>query len=90
MQNYLMSQLTVKSDPDWGAMIKFIDWEHMDYIDDVCTEHFDLDYDFKIDDDEEERYIIYFNEKATLAEVQRVINQINEFHLKSEVIYETI
>ena len=85
-----MSQLTVKTDPEWGAMIKFFDWEHMDYIDDVCAEHFDLDYDFKIDDDEEKRYIIYFNEKATLPEVQRVINKINEFHRESKVIYETI
>ncbi len=90
MPNYLMSQLIVEIDDSWGAMIEFIDWDHMDYIEDVCAEHFDLDYDFKIDDDENKKHIIYFNDKATFNEVQNVINKINQFHLESPVIYETI
>jgi hypothetical protein len=41
---YILSEIKVVEHPEWGASIELIDYEHRDYIEDVFTEHFDLEH----------------------------------------------
>jgi hypothetical protein len=90
INSLLLSNLKVSSDSKWGACIKLLNWEHCDYIEDVFAEHFDLEYEFKIADDDEQRYILFFAGKATSSEVEKVVSSINEHHQQTCKLYETI
>ncbi len=90
INSVLLSKLSVSNDPKWGVCVNLINWEHCDYIEDVLTEQFDLEYEFKITDDDEKRYILFFVDKATSAEVEKVISTVNEHHQQTGELYETI
>jgi hypothetical protein len=88
--DYLLSEISVYKDPQWGPSVALIDWHHLDYIQDVFAEHFDIECEFKTDDDETRRYVLHFNNKATWSEVEAAINAINTYHAKHGKLYETI
>jgi len=87
---HLLSELKVFETNEHGAIIKFTDYEHSDYIEDVLIERFDIDYEYKIVNDEKNEYILCFANKATTEEVEKVINEINIYHEKHCELYETI
>jgi hypothetical protein len=86
----LLSEISVYKDPQWGPSVALVDWEHLDYIEDVLAEQFDLEYEFKIVDDEAKRYVLHFENKATWSEVEAAIDTINTYHAKHRKLYETI
>ncbi|HED33914.1 MAG TPA: hypothetical protein ENJ08_06810 [Gammaproteobacteria bacterium] len=86
----LLSQLKVSETNEHGAIIKFRDYEHSDYIEDVLVERFDIEYEYKIMNDEKNEYILCFAKKATTKEVEKAINEINSYHDKHSKLYETI
>jgi hypothetical protein len=88
--DYLLTEISVYSDPQWGPSVVLVDWHHLDYIEDVLTEKFDLEYEFKIVDDETSRYVLHFENRATLGEVEAAINAINRYHANHRKLYETI
>ena len=67
-------------DTQYGAAIKLLDYEHIDYIDDVLIEKFDVDCEFRVMDDENQKYILYFGSKFSFDEVSSVVSQINAYH----------
>lgn len=87
---HLLSELKVSETKEHGAIIKFTDYEHSDYIEDVLVEQFDIDYEYKIMNDEKNEYILCFAKKATIKEVEQAINEINSYHNKHCELYETI
>ena len=87
---YLLSNISVSESKKWGAMIKLINNEHIDYIEDVLAEHFDLEYEFKIVDDGKKEYVLYFEEKAKIEEVEEAVNMINLYHSNNGKLYGTI
>ena len=84
---YILSPISVKSHPEWGAYIELIDYEHRDYIEDVLCEHFDLDYAFCSNEDATGDYVLYFAEKASIEAVERAVSKINEFHKVNKIDY---
>ena len=93
MQNefkHLLSKLTVTECKDHGATVKLIDYEHTDYIEDVLAEHFDIEYEYKISNEEENEYILCFGEKASTEQVEKATKLINSYHSKNGKLYETI
>ena len=86
----LLSKLVVSTDPKWGACIKLLNWEHCDYIEDVLAEQFDLVYEFKVSDDEEKKYMLFFADKAVFSDIEKVICIVNEYHQRTGELYETI
>ena len=87
---YLLSEIAATESDKWGAMIRLINDEHTDYIEDVLAEHFDMDYEFKVVNEDTKDFIIYFNDKAKLKDVKKAVNTINAFHKQNSELYETI
>ena len=93
MQNgfkYLLSKLSVTKSKDHGATIKLIDYEHTDYIEDVLAEYYDIEYEYKIMNEEENEYILCFANKATTEQVEKAVKLINSYHTENGKLYETI
>jgi hypothetical protein len=79
---YILSELNVGQHTTWGAFVELIDFEHRDYIEDVFIEIFDVEYSFSTNEDVSGKYILYFEENASYERVNRVVEQINEYHKK--------
>ena len=84
---YILSSISVKSHPEWGAYIELIDYEHRDYIEDVLCENFNLDYAFCLNEDITGGYVLYFAENASIEAVEKSVSEINEFHKINEINY---
>jgi len=84
---YILSEIKVVEHPEWGASIELIDYEHRDYIEDVFTEHFDLEHAFSSREDVTNDYVLYFCENATVEQVADVVKQINEYHRSNDKEY---
>lgn len=90
IDSILTSELEISRDDKWGPRVTLKNWEQTDYIEDVFAEHFGLDYEFKVSDDDEKRYALFFAEKASFDEVEKAVKAINEFHRSTGKVYETI
>lgn len=77
---YILSQIKVSEDDEWGLCIELIDDEHFDYIDDVITEIFDIEYSFCVKDDSEGKFIMYFEDYVTKRLLIDVVSKINCHH----------
>lgn len=66
------------------------DWNHRDYIEDVLAEHFDIKYEYLIEDEQSGRYTLYFSESAEVVGIENVIEVINKYHASSPDLYEII
>ncbi|MEM8498034.1 MAG: hypothetical protein AAF542_08420 [Pseudomonadota bacterium] len=64
-------------------------WEQQDYIDDVLTEHFDIECEYQVVDDEAKIYRIFFPPTCR-TELESAISEINAHHVKHGKIYQTI
>lgn len=77
--SYIRQALQLCQHEEWGPYITFVDYEHFDYIDDVLTEIFELEYSFRIENDDGSESI-YFEDKISFENLSNVIAQINTFH----------
>jgi hypothetical protein len=77
---YILSQIKISEDDEWGLCIELIDYEHFDYIDDVITEIFDIEYSFCVKDESEGKFIMYFENNVTKRILVDVISKINRQH----------
>jgi len=86
----LSRKLELKIDAKEGPFLELDDWNHRDYIADVLSEHFELDYEFLGKDVDPERYTLYFLESTDIASIQKAIIEINIYHASSTELYEVI
>ncbi|WP_220465379.1 MULTISPECIES: hypothetical protein, partial [unclassified Colwellia] len=84
---YILTEIKVVADPKWGASIELIDYEHRDYIEDVLTEHFDLESAFQSNEDVTNDYVLYFCDNASFDQVAEVVKKINEYHRVNDKEY---
>ncbi|MFC4701727.1 hypothetical protein ACFO4O_16345 [Glaciecola siphonariae] len=77
---YILSQLKISEDDEWGLCIELIDYEHFDYIDDVITEIFDIEYSFCVMDESEGKFIMYFKDDVTKCLLVDAVSKINRHH----------
>ena len=87
---HLLSKLKVEANDEEGASIQLIDFEHMDYIEDVFAEHFDMEYDCKIVDEQHKRFILFFGDLHSIIKVTEIAKQINAFHKSYRMLYSTV
>ena len=80
-----LSKLTVLKDGEI-RYIEMIHYNNIDNIEDVLTEHFDFNYDYRTD----EPYIIAIYEESKFSRFYEVIEQINTYHATAKDVYETI
>jgi hypothetical protein len=78
--NYLLGRLELKTDPKSGLYIELVDYEHFDYIDDVLTEIFDIDYSFRTQENDQAPCYIYFEDKSPQVDIAKAVEAINKFH----------
>ncbi|MCL1040001.1 hypothetical protein L2750_23160 [Shewanella submarina] len=86
----LRRKLELRIDPEQGPTLDLDDWNHRDYIEDVLVEHFDIDYEYLIEDEKSGKCTLYFCESAELADIKNAIAAINRRHASSADLYETI
>lgn len=77
-------RLDLKIDTEFGPFLVFYDWEHLDYIEDVLIEHFDINSYVKVDDKNSGVWKLYFVESDDVTFINSAILEINDFH-KSEL-----
>lgn len=88
--NDLRQAIKIINDPEFGPVLKFDDWEHKDYIEDVLAEHFDIEYKYYAKDEESGHYSLYFQGAAELETITKAIETINNYHSSSKELYATI
>ena len=86
----LRRKLELRIDPDQGLVLDLNDRNHRDYIEDVLAEHFDIDYEYLIEDEKSGRYTLYFCDSAKEIDIFNAIDAINKHHSSSSELYETI
>ena len=80
----------MNADEKRGPNLILDSWEHIDYIEDVLCEHFDVEYEYKISDEENNRYVLFFGLKVNSDALETAINAINTYHKEIGDIYATI
>ena len=86
----LRRKLELRIDPEQGPVLDLDDWSHLDYIEDVLAEHFDIDYEYVVEDEKSGRYTLYFCESAKVSDIDRAIEAINSHHASSTQLYEVV
>jgi hypothetical protein len=86
---YLLSELFVYTDPELGPSIKVADFEHMDYIDDVLTDKFKLEFESSTIDDKARKYILHFGTAFNKENLDKAIKEINLYHASRNSTYKT-
>lgn len=86
---YLLTELFVTQDPKLGPSIKVIDFEHMDYIDDVLTEKFGFEFASNTIDDKARKYILHFGESVSKENLSKAVQEINLYHSTRNSTYKT-
>jgi len=66
------------------------DWEHRDYIEDVLAEHFDIEYEYVVEDERSGKNTLYFSENMDLKALEKAISEIDRHHSSTSELYETI
>jgi hypothetical protein len=86
----LLSKLSIhKYDEKWLSII-LTDYEHLDYIDDVLAEHFDIICNCVTIDDENQKYIMYFGTEISFDELSLLVDKINAYHEEHSKLYDTV
>jgi hypothetical protein len=83
----LRRKLELRIDADQGLVL---DWDHRDYIEDVLAEHFDIDYEYLIEDEKSGRYTLFFRDSAEVSDIESAIVAINIHHTSSTELYEVV
>ena len=86
----LLTELRLSADEKRGMNLILDGWEHIDYIEDVLCEHFNVEYEYKIVDDESNQYVLYFGLQVNNDTLVNAIKAINTYHKETGDIYATI
>lgn len=86
----LRRTLELKTESENGPALELDDWDHRDYIEDVLAEHFDLDYQYVVEEEESGRYILYFCESVKTSVLESAIEAINNHHASSAELYKVV
>ena len=86
----LRRELELRIDPEHGAVLELGNWNHRDYIEDVLAEHFDIEYEYLIEDEKSGINTLYFPATIDIAVLEKAISEINEHHKSSSKLYEVI
>ena len=89
-KSILTNRIELSNDPEFGLCVELCCWDHLDYIEDVLAEHFDVEYDFKVDDPDSSRYALFFGEQADETALRKSISEINRYHACTEQIFVTV
>ncbi|GAB2192091.1 hypothetical protein MAH1_37000 [Sessilibacter sp. MAH1] len=80
----LRRKLELRIDPVQEPVLELDDWNHRDYIEYVLVEHFDIDYEYLVEDDKSGKYTLYFCESNKVADIENAIEAINKHHSSSQ------
>jgi len=86
----LLSPIQAYEDKEHGVVLKLLDYEHRDYIEDVLLECFNLETPVVTDENITGEYLLYFGKNTTLAQVNKVTRIINEHHNINKKLYGTV
>ena len=86
----LRRKLELRIDPEQGPVLDLDDWNHRDYIEDVLAEHFDIDYEYLVEDEKSGKYSLYFCGPEKSAVIESAIEAINKHHASSTALYEVL
>ncbi len=86
----LLSKLSISKDDKRGLSLTLLDYEHLDYIEDVFVEYFDILCGAKIVDNENQKYILCFDTKISFNELSSIIDRINSYHEEHCELYDTV
>ncbi|WP_444939357.1 hypothetical protein [Microbulbifer sp. JMSA002] len=83
-------ELIVALDQDGNPILVLDDWEHRDYIEDVLCEHFDIEYEYTVEDEVSGKYTLYFGTKVGVTNLQGAIKEINHHHSSKIELYNVV
>lgn len=86
----LLKELRISCDPDFGMCLELFSWDHLDYIEDILAEYFDIEYEFKIQDSENSRYALLFGNSVEESILENALLAINRYHAYSRQLYVTM
>jgi hypothetical protein len=81
---------SLRIDADQGLVLDLDNWDHRDYIEDVLAEHFDIDYEYLIEDEKSGKYTLFFCDSAQVSDIEGAIAAINIHHASSTELYEVV
>ena len=86
----LRRKLELKVDPENGLVLELDDWNHRDYIEDVLAEHFDIEYEYLVEDEKSDKHTLYFFDSVEQSVLEKAIEVINKYHASSKELFEVI
>ena len=82
--------LSIELDKDNNPILVLEDWEHRDYIEDVLCEHYDIEYEYMMEDELSGKNTLYFGSKVKPSTIQDVIEKINFHHATKKEFYNVV
>lgn len=82
--------LSVEFDKGNGPTLVLEDLEHRDYIEDVLCEHYDIEYEYMLEDEKSGKNTLHFGSKIEVSVIQGAIEKINAHHVSEETLYKTV
>ncbi len=86
----LRRMLELRFDLKHGPVLDLDDWDHRDYIEDVLAEHFDIEYEYVVEDEQSGKNTLYFSENTDLKALEKAILEINRHHSSTTELYDVI
>ena len=86
----LRRKLELRISTEQGPVLDLDDWYHLDYIEDVLAEHFDIEYEYLIADEKSGKNTLYFCDSTDIDVLQNAISAINKHHEESSELYDVI
>lgn len=83
-------KLELRISVDQGPVLDLDDWNHRDYIEDVLAEHFDIEYEYLIEDEKSGKNTLYFCDSTNIDVLVSAIAAINKYHEGPNDLYEVI
>ena len=82
--------LSIEFDQANRPILVLEDWEYRDYIEDVLCEHYDIEYEYMVEDEHSGKNTLHFGSKVDVGVIQGVIEKINAHHESEEALYKTV
>ena len=75
-------RITVEVDSEHGLVVRLSDWEDKDYLEDILTEKYDVEYDYykpeKDASGNDVAFTLYFGNKIERALLQKIIDGVGD------------
>ena len=89
-QTKYKQKLEIGVDREANPILILQDWDHRDYIEDVLCEHYDIEYEYMVEDEISGSNTLYFGTKISAESLQGVIEKINEHHATKKELYNVV